>query len=385
MTHLDASWQSLRTPARTVIGRGSRAVCAEAIARIGGPVLVVHGRSGVWADELADTLRDRGMELRLLLSRGEPALPGLEDAISMARDLRPAVIVAIGGGSPIDLGKAVSALVDAGHPPADYLEVVGSGRALEAAPLPFIAVPTTAGTGAEATKNAVIDIPSHKRKVSLRDDRMIPDLAVLDADLTDGLPWPVTLATGMDAVTQLIEPFLSARANPATDHICRHAIGPAMTALIRLSSGEDAAARQTLLTAAHLSGIALANAGLGAVHGLAGVIGGLSGAPHGAICASLLPDVLEANRAALRAEGGMVDRFDEVDRIISGAFGARTGRAADLLRGFLDKNRLERPEIEAVGPLDVAVQMAASSSSMKANPVALSPDALRGIVLRAFR
>nr|WP_245216624.1 iron-containing alcohol dehydrogenase [Sagittula salina] len=363
-------------PRRTLSGRGSRFRIVPALAATTGPVVVVRGQSAAWADTLVRDLRRIGRSVLEITGQGEPDLPTLDAALAGLRPHRPGAVVSIGGGSVMDLGKALAALLPSANSPMTHLEVVGDGRPLEAAPLPFVAVPTTAGTGAEATKNAVIDVPAQRRKVSLRDARMLPWLAVLDADLTDGTPWPVTLACGMDALTQLIEPYLSARARPDVDAICRVAIPEAMRALLRLSQGKDGPARDVLLAAAHLSGIALANAGLGAVHGLAGVIGGQTGAPHGAICARLLPAVLRANRQACIEAGQDATRFADVDAMIADAF-KREGSATALLQGFLRNAPLAPlPEMDDA---QVAA-MAAESSSMKANPVVLSTAVLAGVI-----
>lgn len=367
----------LALPGRTLFGRGTRHRVPELLPP--GAVLLVRGGSARWADALAARLRQAGRDVHLVTGQGEPSLPVVEGVLSRVRPKRPASVVAVGGGAVIDLGKALAALLPGARPPLDHLEVVGQGLPLEAVPLPFIAVPTTAGTGAEATKNAVIDVPDHRRKVSLRDARMLPDVAVLDADLSEGTPWSVTLACGMDALTQLIEPYLCSRARPDVDALCRAAIPRAMAALLRLSRGEDAEARDTLLMSAHLSGIALANAGLGAVHGLAGVIGGQTHAPHGAICARLLPGVLRANRAACIAQGLPITRFDEVDTWIAGAFGTR-GEATALLERFLAGAGL--PPLASDVHLDRSevARLAAASSSMRANPVGLSVDALVQVI-----
>lgn len=371
---------SLVVPERTVSGRGSRRVIAATLAACAGPVVIARGRSAGWTDVLAADLRHAGRQVLEVTGQGEPSLPFLEGTLALLRPHAPEAVVAIGGGSVIDLGKALAALLPAVVPPLEHLEVVGAGRPLDRAPLPFVAVPTTAGTGAEATKNAVIDVPAHRRKVSLRDARMLPALAVLDADLTDGAPWPVTLMCGMDALTQLIEPFLCARARPDVDRFCRVAIPLTMRALLRLSQGEDAEARDVLLAAAHLSGIALANAGLGAVHGLAGVIGGQTHAPHGAICARLLPGVLRANAQACGAAGMDTSRFAEVDRMIAGAFDAPGGSAARLLKDWLAAAPLPTLDGDTgMNDLEVA-ELAAASSSMKANPVALASDVLADII-----
>lgn len=376
----------LSAPRRTVARRGSREMLAGLFDSAAGPVVLVRGRSQRWADTLADTLHARGLGPLVVVADGEPTLEQLEAARSDLGGYAPQAVVAVGGGSVIDLGKALAGLLPATTSAMDHLEVVGLGRPLSAEPLRFIAVPTTAGTGAEATRNAVIGVAAHRRKVSLRDPRLMPCIAILDADLTDGTPWPVTLAAGMDAITQLIEPFLSSRATPATDLLCRAAIGPAMRALIALSRGEDPEARDTMLRAAHLSGIALANAGLGAVHGLAGVIGGRTGAAHGAICARLLPEVLEANRHACRAAGSDTARFDEVDAIVAEAFGSPGETAATLLRGFVDAQGLPRLAEMGCTPDDAAALAAeaAASSSMKANPVILSPATLVEVIAHAI-
>ncbi|MGC9420256.1 MAG: iron-containing alcohol dehydrogenase, partial [Rhodovulum sp.] len=231
----------LLTPGRIVFGRGAAAGAAARIAAMGRRVLLVRGGSVGFADALAADLRALGAEVLGLRGQGEPTLDALQSALAEARAFAPDAVAAIGGGSVIDLGKALAALVPSDRPPLDHLEVVGQGLPLPRPPLPMAALPTTAGTGAEATKNAVIGVPAHGRKVSLRDDRMIPALALVDPGLTDGCPWAVTLASGLDAVTQVIEPYLSARASPLTDALCRDAIPRSLAALVRLAEAEDAA------------------------------------------------------------------------------------------------------------------------------------------------
>ncbi|TCP43969.1 iron-containing alcohol dehydrogenase [Rhodovulum marinum] len=372
----------LITPGRIVFGRGAAAGAAARIAAMGRRILLVRGGSVGFADALAADLRAQGAEVLGLRGQGEPTLDALQSALAEARAFAPDAVAAIGGGSVIDLGKALAALVPSDRPPLDHLEVVGQGLPLPGPPLPMAALPTTAGTGAEATKNAVIGVPAHGRKVSLRDDRMIPALALVDPGLTDGCPWAVTLASALDAVTQVIEPYLSARANPLTDALCRDAIPRGLAALVRLAEAEDAAARDALALVSLTGGIALANAGLGAVHGLAGVIGGRHGAPHGAICGRLLVPVLRENRAALAAEGRPVDRFDEVAAWIAAALGCAPAAALDRFAAWIDTAGLPRLSDMAQGVPDPAAlaREAGLSSSMKANPVTLAPEALARIV-----
>jgi hypothetical protein len=252
-----------------------------------------------------------------------------------------------------------------------HLEVVGQGLPLDHAPMPFIAIPTTAGTGAEVTKNAVIAVPEARRKVSLRDPRMIADVAIVDPALTDGTPWAVTLASGLDAVTQVIEPYVSPKANALTDALCRDAIPRGLKALCRLREGESSEARDAMALVSLYGGLALANAALGAVHGLAGPIGGMSGAPHGAVCGRLLPFVLACN--AERATGDASGRLAQVSEWIADALGGTADQAPARLVDWAEAAGL--PGLAAMGVREAdhedLAQAAVGSSSMKGNPVPL--------------
>jgi alcohol dehydrogenase class IV len=246
-------------------------------------------------------------------------------------------------------------------------------------PLPFAAIPTTAGTGAEATRNAVIGLPERQLKISLRDPRLVPDLALVDPALTDGAPLPLTLASGLDAIVQLAESYLSHRANTVTDAWCRDALPQAIRALRRLTEQEDAAARDTMARASFLSGLALANSGLGIVHGLASVIGGRGGA-HGAICGRLLADALDLNRRAVARRGGGAARFDEVNGWLAAGFGGTGG--TDSLRRFLSDKPLPTLSdlgVPRTGIAEIA-QAARGASSTKANPVALEASEIEEIL-----
>jgi alcohol dehydrogenase class IV len=291
--------------------------------------------------------------------------------------------VALGGGAALDLGKALAGLIPAPEGAMEHLEVVGKGRPLYADPLPFIALPTTAGTGAEVTKNAVIGLPDLGRKVSLRDDRMVARLAIVDPALTDGCPKTVTLASGLDAVTQVIEPYVSAKATPYTDALSRPAIGPGMDALMRLMQGEDRDARDRLAWVSLCGGLSLANAGLGAVHGFAGVIGGLTGAAHGAICGALLGPVLAANRAATTSAARV--RLEEVCQILAEALGSSANAAPAALQAWARAEGL--PGLADLGVTEAQhadiVAAAKTASSMKGNPVPLTDQALRAILERS--
>lgn len=378
---------SFMTATEILFGRGQAAQATARIAALGRRVLLVHGASPARAEWLFRALAEAGAEVSGFAVAHEPDMALIEAGLAHARALKIEVVVALGGGAVIDAGKAIAALVPAPRPMIDHLEVVGKGLPLDAAPLPFVAMPTTAGTGAEVTRNAVIAVPSEGRKVSLRDPRMLPRLAVVDPALTDGCPRSVTLASGLDAITQVIEPYVSTRANALTDALCRDAIPRGLAALIRLMEAEDSAARDEIAWVSLSGGIALANAGLGAVHGLAGPLGGLSNAAHGAICGTLLPHVLVANRRAV-ADPALAARLDEVGRWIGAAFGAEGGDLTDAANRLAHWSRAAGlPGLAALGVTAkdraAAASAAAASSSMKANPALLSAEALAEIMAAA--
>ncbi|MGY6697559.1 MAG: iron-containing alcohol dehydrogenase [Roseinatronobacter sp.] len=338
--------------------------------------LVLRSRSVALADDLVQTLRQSGDVLDLPAS-GEPDLPSVEANVAIARDFRPDLVIAIGGGAIIDHGKALAALIPAPHKAMRYLEVVGEGQPLDAAPLPLMAIPTTAGTGAEVTRNAVIQIPQEHRKVSLRDSRLYPTLALVDPDLCLSCPKSVTLASGLDAITQVIEPLICTRATPLTDALCRDAIPRGLSALRRLIDKDEEQAWDDMALTSVFGGIALANARLGAVHGFAGVIGGWTGAAHGAICGALLVPVLRANAQAVRQGSVAQERIAWVMQQIADAFGG--------LEQFEDwshsKGLLRIRELGVTSEMHLELaQEARRSSSYKANPVDLDTDALLQIL-----
>jgi alcohol dehydrogenase class IV len=377
---LGMSGFEILTAGRVTFGRGRADEAAGAIRAHGARVLLLRG-SHTGADRLAADLRGLGAEVEEIRQKGEPLLDDLDAVVARGRDMRAEVVAALGGGSVIDMGKAAAALIPAPGGAMHHLEVVGEGRPLEAAPLPFVALPTTAGTGAEVTKNAVIGVPSHGRKVSLRDDRMLADRAIIDPALTDGAPRAVTLASGLDAVTQVIEPYLSCRATPFTDALCRDAIPRGLAALVRLMQGEDPGARDDLALTSLFGGLALANAGLGAVHGFAGVLGGRTGAPHGALCGRLLPGVLRANADAVAGQGGDMTRHREVAGWIGAALGAKDD-PLDALEAWMDDHGLPRLGPMGVDAAELAdlAEASRASSSMRGNSVTLPVETLEGIL-----
>ena len=367
-------------------GRGAANGIAAVIGKLGSAAFVVHGASAARAKWLMNDLAAEGLRVENFACAKEPVVETIEAAVAKARAFGADCVVALGGGASVDAGKAVAALVPSQRPMMDHLEVVGKGLPLEQAPLPFVALPTTAGTGSEVTKNAVIGVPEHGRKVSLRDNRMLANLAVVDPALTDNTPRAVTLASGLDAVTQVIEPYVSCKANRLTDALCRDAIPQGLRALVTLMDGEDAAARDDLAWTSLCGGLALANSGLGAVHGLAGVIGGMTTAPHGAVCGVLLPHVLAANIAADDLSAQSRKRLEEVRDWIASALTVAPETAFERLAEWSRQCGLP-----ALGEMGVAAEdieriaeASVTSSSMKGNPVPLSVGQLANIQRAAF-
>ncbi len=361
-------------------GRGEGLRAVPDIAALGPRILLVTGASTARADWLVMALQDAGCSVTLCPTPTEPDVELIASGVARARAAEVTTVVALGGGAAIDAGKAIAALVPATRPMLDHLEVVGQGLPLDHPPLPFVAIPTTSGTGAEVTRNAVIAVREAQRKVSLRDAQMLPRMAIVDPSLTDHCPRGVTLASGLDAITQVIEPYICTRANPMTDALCRTAIPMGLSALSRLMAGEDKAARDVMAWVSLAGGLALANAGLGVVHGLAGPLGGLSNAAHGAICGALLPYGIAANSA--RATGHVASRLAEVRSWIAEAFGGSADTACVTLANWSRAQGL--PGLDALGidakMRQMAAQSAATSSSMKANPVALDAETLLGIM-----
>lgn len=375
---------SFMTATSIRFGRNVARASVSDIAALGKTVLLVHGSSAARAEWLVEAVQAKGCGIVLFSCPGEPDLALVETGVALARDQGVDNVVSLGGGSVIDCGKAIAALVPATRPVMDHLEVVGMGLPLDHPSLPFAALPTTAGTGAEVTKNAVIAIPSHGRKVSLRDDRMFACLAIVDPALTDECPRHVTLASGLDAVTQVIEPYVSSKANRMSDALCRGAIATGLGALGRLMDDpSDKPARDDMAWVSLCGGLALANAGLGAVHGLAGPIGGMSPAPHGAVCGALLPHVLAAN--ASMVTGAKRQRFGEISGWIADALGG--GPATSFAKLAQWSRDAGLPGLQALGvnpqDHDAIVAASLSSSSMKGNPVSLDAAVLKAILAKA--
>jgi alcohol dehydrogenase class IV len=377
----------LALPSRILFGEGRLAEAGALAAGLGTRALVVEGRSGR-AEPLHDLLRESGVPTARIAVAGEPTTALVESGAAHAIAERCDVVVALGGGSVIDAAKAIAALVTNRDPILDYLEVVGQGRPITERPAPLIAIPTTAGTGAEVTRNAVLMVEKEGVKVSLRSQLMLPAIALIDPVLTYTMPPAITASTGLDALTQCIEPFVTPMANPITDSVAREGMRRASDALLRaFRDGSDRAARHDMAVASLCGGLALANAKLGAVHGFAAPLGGMFPVPHGVACASLLPAVVETNVRALRErapDSPALTRYDEVARTLTGRPDARAEDGAAWLRKLLEE--LEIPRLATYGvhadQVGRIVEKARKASSMRGNPIELT-DAELSEVLRS--
>jgi alcohol dehydrogenase class IV len=339
---------------------------------------------------LLDLLKGQGISATLFSIPGEPTIALVEQGVATAWSAGFDFVISIGGGSVIDAGKAIAAMLANDGELLDYLEVIGRGRALAKPSVPFIAIPTTAGTGAEVTRNAVLASPEHRVKVSLRSPLMLPTVALVDPELTYALPPALTASTGLDALTQLIEPFTCNRANPMTDALCREGISRAARSLcVVFDDGRNVTAREDMTVASLLGGLALANAGLGAAHGFAAPIGGMFHAPHGAVCAALLPQVMAANIQALRKRSpasAALKRYDEVARLVTGSADATADKGVQWVAELVCE--LQIPGLGAYGVSSQytaeLVAKAAQASSMKANPIQLTPEELTEVLEAAI-
>ncbi len=374
-------------PARMVFGAGTLEKLAACCADFGRRVMLVCGANSRSA-RVESLLQRAGFRVVHHVVAGEPTVAWVAAAVELARVENCEWVLGFGGGSALDAGKAVAALLPQSGGVLDYLEVVGKGRALDSPAAPFVAVPTTAGTGAEATRNAVLLSPEHGVKASLRHASMLPRLALIDPELALSLPPALTAATGMDALTQLLEAYVCTRANAMTDALCAQAIPRAVLALPRaVADGSDLGARSELALAALYSGLALANAGLGAVHGFAAPLGGRCGIAHGAVCAALLPAVWSVNLEAVRARGSVetLERFRQAAVWLSGDEGASPETGVTALRALSGRLNIAGLRTLGVAPAqwDELIPLAQRASSMKANPLSLTEAELRACLERA--
>ncbi len=394
-------------------GAGALARVPELAGEAGRRALLVHGARSLresrhWPPLLAG-LGERGLEVRTLAVSGEPTPAVVDQAVREHAGAGIEVVVAIGGGSVLDAGKAVAGLLPGRRPVADFLEDVGRGLPYEGPSVPLVAVPTTAGTGSEATKNAVLsEVGERGFKKSFRHDRLVARWAVVDPDLLESCPLPLIAADGMDALTQLLEAYVSTRAGAFTDALAESGLAAARDGLLPWyeGSGDVRVARTSMAWASLASGLALAQAGLGAVHGLAAALGARFPLPHGYLCGTLAGAATRVNVRALRArEPGSpaLAKYARAWTILAGEASSPAAsspapqpplsmvpappdapeRLASLLEEWCARLELPRLGARGVGASDVSGLVAASrGSSMKTNPLVLTDDEVAEILRR---
>ena len=381
------------SPPRIVFGWGRRREIGALAAGLGRRAFIVQGSRTLAAGDilikLHDSLLAAGVEAALLgtISR-EPEVSDVDEFTARLSQNRPAdgdFVLAIGGGSAIDLGKAVAAMATNRESSTvrDYLEGVGRGLKIEHAPLPVLAVPTTAGTGSEATKNAVISSHDPPFKKSLRSDLMVPRVVLVDPELTVSVPPRTAAYTGMDAITQLIESFISCRAKPMPRALAIQGLHLALPAIEEaVKNGTSRPAREAMAHAALLSGMALANSGLGMAHGVAAALGVHCNVPHGLACAVMLPTTLRANRDAALSDLATLGRATLNQSFDNDAYAADAfvTRIETLCRSIGIPERLSAIGVEQ-GQLTEVVR-GSHGNSMSGNPREISDDELFGILER---
>jgi alcohol dehydrogenase class IV len=378
------------TATRIIFGPG-KLRGAGSLAKVAGKrPLVVTGKNSQRAEPLLQILRENHVEGVTFPVSGEPKIQTVRDGVALAKNEKCDWVIGLGGGSVLDAGKAIAAMMTNGGDVLEYLEIIGQGKALTRHPARFMAIPTTAGTGSEVTRNAVLASPEHRLKVSLRSPYMLPGVALVDPELTYDLPPGITASTGLDALTQLIEPYVCLRANPMTDAICGEGIRRVAQSFRRaVENGGDAKARADMAVASLFGGMALANAGLGAVHGFAGPIGGMFSAPHGEICAALLADVMEINLRALRERDQSNyarSRYYYIARTLTGNRHATADAGIEWIRQLVSDFKIRRLGAHGIKPEDIneIANHAMNASSMKANPIKLTEVELAEILRRAI-
>lgn len=378
------------TAARIIFGPGRLSEVGPIAKYMGNFALVVTGQTPSRAAPLIEILNTEGIDHVGFSTYAEPTIKDIRQGTEYAKQKHCDLIIGFGGGSAIDTAKAIAAILGNGGDPLDYLEIIGKGQPIIKPSLPWIAIPTTAGSGAEVTSNAVISSPEHLVKVSLRSPFMLAQTVIVDPELTYSLPPHLTANTGLDALTQLIEPYVSLRSNPFTDSLCREGISHAAGSLAQAyKHGNDREAREDMSLASLFGGLALSNAKLGAVHGIAGPMGGMIKAPHGNICARLLPHVMEFNLKALKErlpESKAIKRYDEIAQMLTGNMEAKASDAVAWIKDLckiLNVSPLSDYGLTSKIFPDV-VKKASKASSMQGNPIKLTSDEIKDILERAL-
>ena len=378
------------TATRIIFGPGRVNSIGKLVDGIGKRALILAGGPKDISDRLVNLLEPHGVTCSFITINQEPTIDRIRELVELANQMSPDFVIGIGGGSTIDSAKATAAMLTNSGDVTDYLEIIGLNRPLLNPSLPLIAIPTTAGTGSEVTRNAVLDSPSNHIKVSLRSSYLFPRISLVDPELTLSVPSEITAYTGLDALTQLIEPFTCLKPNPLTDALCIEGIQHVARSLFQAyDHGDDIHAREDMSIASLFSGLALANAKLGAVHGMAAPIGGEIRSAHGAICAVLLPHVMEANLKALTERTPnhpVLDRYTTISKILSGNSEATAEMGIQWVHNFCKHAKI--PQLSTYGlskeSFGVIIENSMKASSMKGNPIILSEPELRNILQKSL-
>jgi alcohol dehydrogenase len=386
------SFGFLRTP-RVRFGSGEFRKAVEYVATFGKKGLVVTGKTSLRIsgrlNQLTKSFADGSFQYSIVEISGEPSPESIDAAVDAYRDKEMAFVLGVGGGSAIDAGKAISAMLPYEGSVYDYLEGVGRKQYL-GGKIPYVAIPTTSGTGSEATANAVLSEVGPKGfKKSLRHDSLVPDLAIIDPELMRLCPREVTAACGMDALCQLVESYVSTNASPMTDSLALNGIECAINSLVSActSGHDDIDTRASMAYASFISGVTLANAGLGVVHGIASAVGGFFPIPHGVVCGTLLAPSMKITIQKLREDRPRYKKAIEKFATIGALFGERSSIDSDQrcdvlvekLYGLTEK--LELPDLSDYGVMRSDVERITANSGNKNNPIALSKEDI-GRVLR---
>lgn len=369
------------TADKIVFKRGAVKEVSNYIADLGKKILVVidpHFAQNQVMDMLTQQIKMLGAEYIVFSEvKGEPTVDLVDEVGELAISSQCDMVISLGGGSCIDVGKATAAIITNGGPAVDYLEVVGKGKKVSKSPVPFVAIPTTAGTGSEVTKNAVLGSKTQGFKRSMRDDKMVATIAIIDPELTAGCPRKVTATSGIDALTHLIEAYTTFRATPISDGLALKGIELAGRYLQRAyNDGQDMEAREGMCAAALLGGMAFANSGLGAAHGFGMAVGIRYHLPHGEACGIALPHVVRLNAKACP------EKMDKIGEALTGRRFEQVGQGTQAAIDFLfelNKAIGIAPDYKYlnVPPYEVAeVALGSRGTSMTSNPVQLTDDEL---------
>ncbi len=377
------------TATRIIFGNYTTEKLPDLISSMGNNILLVTGKNTERAEQVLVKIRKRDCKVEIYSVESEPTTTIINEGINLARVAGCNLVVGLGGGSVIDSAKAIAAMVPNKGELLDYLEVIGQGKALVDQPLPCIAVPTTSGTGAEVTKNSVIKSAEHNVKVSLRSNKMYPDVALVDPVLTMSMPPELTASTGVDALTHLLETFVSNQSNPFIDLLCADGMERISNSLeTAFKDGNNLEARENMSMASMLGGMALANVKLGAVHGFAGPMGGMFPVAHGAICACLLPAVMETNIEGIkqRNKKEQLKKYDLLAKILTGDKIAKAEDGTEWVKELI--RELKIPPLSDFGlankDFPELVEKAKNASSMKGNPVLLNEIELMTILEKSI-